>query len=154
MPNTLWRYPPCGATDSNRQGATDSLSSSCLTLINAPQGCQRGTHTNETAYPLGTCASEHTQTHSSARQSTMSAHAVAGASPPPPASCISVAISHADAMCSATERRCACSVYKRVSHRALLLNSLNSLNETVVCTHRTSCPHPHPPPPIWVKWLR
>eukprot|EP00964_Phaeocystis_antarctica_P044375 scaffold25508_cov69-Phaeocystis_antarctica.AAC.2 len=35
----------------------------------------------------------------------MRAHAVAGASPPPPASCISVAISHADAMCSATERR-------------------------------------------------
>ena len=34
---------------------------------------------------------------------------MAGASPPPPASCISVAISHADAMCSATERRCACS---------------------------------------------
>eukprot|EP00964_Phaeocystis_antarctica_P087144 scaffold55253_cov61-Phaeocystis_antarctica.AAC.3 len=46
----------------------------------------------------------------------MRAHAVAapfsseeGASPPPPASCISVAISHTDAMCSATERRCACS---------------------------------------------
>eukprot|EP00964_Phaeocystis_antarctica_P035715 scaffold20417_cov76-Phaeocystis_antarctica.AAC.1 len=33
----------------------------------------------------------------------MRAHAVAGASPPPPASCISVAISHADAMCSARE---------------------------------------------------
>jgi hypothetical protein len=32
-----------------------------------------------------------------------------GASPPPPASCISVAISHAEAMCTATERRCACS---------------------------------------------
>jgi hypothetical protein len=33
------------------------------------------------------------------------------ASPPPPAtaSCISVAISHAEAMCTATERRCACS---------------------------------------------
>ena len=50
--------------------------------INAPEGCQRGTHTNETAYPLGTYASVHTQTHSSARQSTMRAHAVAGASPP------------------------------------------------------------------------
>eukprot|EP00964_Phaeocystis_antarctica_P023582 scaffold13164_cov66-Phaeocystis_antarctica.AAC.4 len=36
--------------------------------INAPEGCQRGTHTNETAYPLGTYASVHTQTHSSARQ--------------------------------------------------------------------------------------
>ena len=34
--------------------------------INAPEGCQRGTHTNETAYPLGTYASVHTQTHSSA----------------------------------------------------------------------------------------
>jgi hypothetical protein len=32
-----------------------------------------------------------------------------GASPPPPASCISIAISHAEAMCTATERRCACS---------------------------------------------
>ena len=32
--------------------------------INAPEGCQRGTHTNETAYPLGTYASVHTQTHS------------------------------------------------------------------------------------------
>ena len=78
-----------------------------LYFIDAPEGCQRGTHTNETAYPLGTYASVHTQTHSSARHSTMRAHAVAGASPPPPASCISVAISHADAMCSATERRCA-----------------------------------------------
>ena len=38
----------------------------------APEGCQRGTHTNETAYPLGTYASVHTQTHSSARQSTRS----------------------------------------------------------------------------------
>ena len=44
--------------------------------INAPEGCQRGTHTNETAYPLGTYASVHTQTHSSARQGTMRAHAV------------------------------------------------------------------------------
>ena len=35
------------------------------TCINAPEGCQRGTHTNETAYPLGTYASVHTQTHSS-----------------------------------------------------------------------------------------
>ena len=39
--------------------------------INAPEGCQRGTHTNEAAYPLGTYARVHTQTHSSARQSTM-----------------------------------------------------------------------------------
>jgi hypothetical protein len=56
---------------------------------------------------------EHKQTHNAARQSTVRTHAVAapfsseeGASPPPPASCISVAISHAEAMCTATERRC------------------------------------------------
>ena len=31
--------------------------------INAPEGCQLGTHTNETAYPLGPYASAHTQIH-------------------------------------------------------------------------------------------
>eukprot|EP00964_Phaeocystis_antarctica_P057895 scaffold34291_cov70-Phaeocystis_antarctica.AAC.2 len=40
MRNTLWRYPPCGATDSNTQGATDFLPSSCLTLINHPLSSQ------------------------------------------------------------------------------------------------------------------
>eukprot|EP00964_Phaeocystis_antarctica_P037554 scaffold21462_cov64-Phaeocystis_antarctica.AAC.1 len=38
----------------------------------------------------------------------MRAHAVAGASPPSPASCISVAISHADAMCTAPQREALC----------------------------------------------
>ena len=64
---------------------------------------------------------KHKQTHNLARQSTVRTHAVAapsssekGASPPPPASCISVAISHArrsyvHRMCTATDRRCACS---------------------------------------------
>ena len=31
--------------------------------INAPEGCQRGTHTNETAYPLGTYAKVYTHKH-------------------------------------------------------------------------------------------
>ena len=42
-------------------------------------------------------------------RSTTTASEEGASSPPPPASCISVAISHAEAMCTATERRCACS---------------------------------------------
>ena len=34
--------------------------------VNAPEGCQHGTHTNGTAYPLGSYASVHTQAHSAA----------------------------------------------------------------------------------------
>ena len=35
-------------------------SSGFLICINAPEGCQRGTHTNETAYPLGVYTHKHT----------------------------------------------------------------------------------------------
>ena len=38
------------------------LSSPPAICINAPEGCQHGTHTNETAYPPGTYAGVHTNT--------------------------------------------------------------------------------------------
>ena len=37
--------------------------SSRYALINAPEGCQHGTHTNGTAYTRGTYSRVHTQTH-------------------------------------------------------------------------------------------
>jgi hypothetical protein len=98
-------------------------------LTRASKGCPHDTHTNGTAYTRGTYSSythkhthKHKQTHSAARQSTVCGLTLTpwrrphqrrapAASPPPPATanCISVAISHAEAMCTATERRCACS---------------------------------------------
>jgi hypothetical protein len=79
-----------------------------------------GLHTRHLLESTDTNTHKHKQTRNVARQSTVRTHAVAtpstsseeGASPPPPASCISVAINHLPRrsyMCTATGRRCACS---------------------------------------------
>jgi hypothetical protein len=113
----------CGST--NRGNLTPTYTSSASEKRGWGEGgvrvCPRcrdavATYTRHLLESTHTNTHKHKQTHNLARQSTVRTHAVAapssseeGASPPPPANCISVAISHAEAMCTATDRRCACS---------------------------------------------